>query len=327
MQLHERYNSINNVLRQKYGTKVYKLALESGTTCPNRDGTLSSLGCSFCSAGGSGDFASGTCDFSRRGIDQAIDDAIKRVAPKLKGTEKPLFIPYFQSYSATYAPAEVLRERFLAAISHPLAAELALATRPDCIADDVLDLLKELARIKPVTVEMGLQTADDAVAEFHNRKCRTETYRAAVERLKNAGINTVLHMIVGLPCPPEYGSGEGGYTLATETRESILKTVDFIVDARPGGIKIHMLHVMEGTRLGVSFKKGGFRALELDEYADTVCDIIEHLPPDMAVHRITGDAPKKLLIAPLWSGDKKHVLNTIARRMDQRNTFQGKMLV
>ncbi len=324
MQLSDRYNSISNVLREKYGTKVYKLALESGTTCPNRDGTLSSLGCSFCSAGGSGDFASKGADFSAEGINKAITDAIGKVSAKLKNTEKPLFIPYFQSYSATYAPAVLLRERYFAAINHPLAAELALATRPDTVSEDVLELLKELAEIKPVTVEMGLQTADDTVAEFHNRKCLTEKYKETIEILKDAGIGTVLHMIVGLPCPPEYGRDRDGHELMLESRENILKTAEFISSARPDGIKIHMLHVMEGTRLAGSYKKGLFREQALEEYADTVCDIIEHLPKDMAVHRITGDAPKKILLSPMWSGDKKRVLNTIARRMAERDTYQGK---
>lgn len=324
MQLAERYNSISTVLQKKYGTKVYKLALESGTTCPNRDGTLSDCGCSFCSAGGSGDFASKGADFSADGINKAISDAISRVSAKLKNVEKPLFIPYFQSYSATYAPAHVLRERFFAAINHPLAAELAVATRPDTISDEVLELLKELSKIKPVTVEMGLQTADDTVAEFHNRKCPTEKYKEAVERLKDAGIGTVLHMIAGLPCPPEYGCDYDGHPRRLESRGSILETASYIASLKPDGIKIHMLHVMEGTRLGESFKKGAFRELQLQEYADILCDVIESLPGGIAVHRITGDAPKKLLLAPMWSGDKKKVLAAVSKRMAERNTYQGK---
>lgn len=324
MQIFERYNSIGEALRRKYGTKVYKLALESGTTCPNRDGTLGTGGCSFCSAGGSGDFASGRNDFSKEGVIRGIDEAILKVSSKLGTEAKPLFIPYFQSYSATYAPVEVLRERFTAAISHPLAAELALATRPDCIGDDVLELLVELSAEKPVTVEMGLQTADDKTAEFHGRKCGTKLYAEAVERLNAAGIGTVLHMIVGLPCPPEYGPDSSGRRLRTESISEIMDTVDFIVSARPCGIKIHLLHVLSGTRLCGMYKRDEFRTLELEEYADTVCRIIERLPPEMTVHRLTGDAPKRLLAAPMWSADKKNVLNTIARVMDARNTFQGK---
>lgn len=317
-----RYNKTGDVLKAKYGTKVYKLALSSGATCPNRDGTCGTGGCIFCSSSGSGDFAQDGGGSITAAIDRA---ATSLSASKLKGFEKPLFIPYFQDFSATYAPLETQRAKFTEAINHPLAAELYVATRPDCLPDDVVSLLAQLSRVKPVTVELGLQTCDDTVASFLNRGYPSRIFPEAVAKLKAAGLNTVGHMIAGLPCPPSYGPSDDGFPLRLESRESILATADFITSSGADGIKIHLLHVLENTALAGMYKKGLFRTLSLEEYAGLVCDIIDILPEETVVHRITGDAPKSILISPLWSGDKKKVLNFITREMARRGTVQGRL--
>ncbi|MBP5765487.1 MAG: TIGR01212 family radical SAM protein [Clostridia bacterium] len=314
-----RYNKTGDVLKAKYGTKVYKLALSSGATCPNRDGKCGTGGCLFCSPAGSGDFA----ESGGGSVTEAIDRAAALLKNKLKGCPAPLFIPYFQDFSATYAPLAVQRERFTEAISHPLAAELSVATRPDCLPDEVIELLAGLARLKPVTVELGLQTRDDCVAAFMNRGYPSNLFPEAVAKLKAAGIQTVGHMIVGLPCPPQYGSSPDGFPLRTQSRDEILDTANFITASGADGIKIHLLHVLEGTPLAEMYKKGLFRTLSLEEYAGLVCDIIEILPEETVVHRITGDAPKSILLSPRWSAGKKKVLNFINREMERRGVVQG----
>lgn len=285
--------TVNEYCRRTFGEKLYKLSLNGGMTCPNRDGTCGTRGCIFCSEGGSGDFAP-DADLP---IALQIEEAKKRVGGKFAGER---FIAYFQAYTNTYAPVEKLRELFSEVIRRPDIAVLSVATRPDCLGDDVLDLLKELSGVKPVWVELGLQTVRPETAEYIRRGYPTEMYDEAVEKLNSTGIHTVTHVILGLP---------------GETREDMLETVRHAVGCGTGGIKLQLLHVLEGTDLAEDYRAGRFRTLTLDEYVSILRDCVSLLPEDTVVHRLTGDGPKRILIAPQWSGDKKRVINTISREL------------
>ena len=278
--------TVNEYCRRTFGEKLYKLSLSGGMTCPNRDGTCGTRGCIFCSEGGSGDFAP-DADLP---IALQIEEAKKRVGGKFAGDR---FIAYFQAYTNTYAPVEKLRELFSEAIGRPDIAVLSVATRPDCLGDDVMDLLKELSGVKPVWVELGLQTVKPETAEYIRRGYKTEVYDEAVKKLNAAGIHTVTHVILGLP-------GE---------------TVRHAARCGTGGIKLQLLHVLEGTDLAEDYRAGRFRTLTLDEYVSILKDCVSLLPEDTVVHRLTGDGPKRILIAPLWSGNKKKVINTINREL------------
>ena len=285
------YTSLSEHLRSRFGCKVYKLALEGGMTCPNRDGTCGIGGCTFCAADGSGAFAqTGDTVFAQ------IEAAKARVAGKIRDGK---YIAYFQSFTNTYAPVSYLEPLFRAAIGHPDVAVLSIATRPDCLPEDVLDLLAELNRIKPVWVELGLQTIHPDTARYIRRGYELPVYDRAVSDLKARGIEVITHVILGLP---------------GESREQILDTVRY-VGARTDGIKLQLLHVLRGTDLARDYAAGRFRTLELDEYCDLIVDCLRCLPEHVVVHRLTGDGAKKDLIAPLWSGDKKRVLNTLNRRI------------
>ena len=297
------YYSLNRYLKDTYGEKLYKLSLNAGMTCPNRDGTLDSRGCIFCSAGGSGDFAENS-DIS---ITNQIETAKLRVRNKMKGH---YYIAYFQAYTNTYAPVEYLRAVFTEAILHPDIKILSIATRPDCLSDDIIDLLKELSQIKPVWVELGLQTIHETTANYIRRGYPLSCFDDAVTRLTKAGIEVIVHMIIGLP---------------GETKEDMLKTADYIGNLPIQGIKLQLLHILKGTDLAGDFFQNQFEVLELSQYTDIIVSIIERLPEHLVIHRITGDGPKNLLIAPLWSGDKKRVLNTINNEFRLRNTWQGKL--
>ena len=297
------YYSLNRYLKDTYGEKLYKLSLNAGMTCPNRDGTLDSRGCIFCSAGGSGDFAENS-DIS---ITNQIETAKLRVRNKMKGH---YYIAYFQAYTNTYAPVEYLRAVFTEAILHPDIKILSIATRPDCLSDDIIDLLKELSQIKPVWVELGLQTIHETTANYIRRGYPLSCFDDAVTRLTKAGIEVIVHMIIGLP---------------GETKEDMLKTADYIGNLPIQGIKLQLLHILKGTDLAGDFFQNQFEVLELSQYTDIIVSIIERLPKHLVIHRITGDGPKNLLIAPLWSGDKKRVLNTINNEFRLRNTWQGKL--
>ena len=285
--------TLNEYCRRTFGEKLYKLSLNGGMTCPNRDGTCGTRGCIFCSEGGSGDFAP-DADLP---IALQIEEAKKRVGGKFAGDR---FIAYFQAYTNTYAPVEKLRELFSEVIARPDIAVLSVATRPDCLGDGVMDLLKELNGVKPVWVELGLQTVKPETAEYIRRGYRTELYDEAVEKLNAAGIHTVTHVILGLP---------------GETREDMLETVRHAVRCGTGGIKLQLLHVLEGTDLAEEYRAGKFETLTLDEYVSILKDCVSLLPEDTVVHRLTGDGPKRILIAPLWSEDKKRVINTISREL------------
>lgn len=281
------YKTLNQHYQEKFGCKVYKLSLDGGFTCPNRDGTLGSRGCIFCSAAGGGEFAEG----SHSSIAQQLQAAKARVEKKNKGGK---YIAYFQSFTNTYGPLHRLRRLYLEAIAPDDIVGLAIGTRPDCLPPDTIALLAEINRIKPVSVELGLQTVHPATAQYIRRGYSTEVYLDAVKRLHEAGIEVVTHIILGLP-------GENEEMAAETTRQAVKAGTD--------GVKFHLLHVLKGTDLERDYQKGFFRTLELEEYAHMLLMCIRQLPPSVVVHRITGDGAKKDLVAPLWSGDKKRVLN------------------
>ena len=297
------YRSLNDELREKFGEKVYKIALEGGFTCPNRDGTLGTKGCIFC-LGGSGDFAEKPCD----SVFEQIEKGKNRVAHKNPSGK---YIAYFQSYTNTYAPVERLKKLFSEAISHPDICALSIGTRPDCLSDEVVELLSELNKIKPVWVELGLQTIHEKTAEYIRRGYPLSVFDSAVNRLKRAGIYVIVHMIIGLP---------------GETPEMISETAEYIGKSGADGIKLQLLHVLSGTDLAKDYEAGFFKTMELDEYIAVLEDCIRHIPPEMTVHRLTGDGSKKHLVAPLWSGDKKRVLNAINSAFAKDKITQGSAL-
>lgn len=301
-----RFHTFDYDCRERFGTKLYKLSLDAGFTCPNRDGTLDTRGCIFCSAGGSGDFASDR----RLSITGQIESAKRLVAAKNPGGR---YIAYFQAYTNTYAPADRLEAVFMEAAAHPDIAALSIATRPDCLPDEVLALLARIRRIKPVTVELGLQTIHPQTAEFIRRGYPLETYCRAAEKLSALGLTLVTHLILGLP---------------GETREDMLESVRYACGQKTNGIKLQLLHILRGTDLASYYEKHpeNFPLLKMEDYIDTLLACLSVIPEDIVIHRITGDGPKKLLLAPMWSADKRLVLNTIEKEMKQRDFLQGNAL-
>ena len=293
------YRSLNSFLREQFGEKVYKLALDGGFTCPTRDGSKGTGGCTFC-AGGSGDFAIPVGD----NVSEAIEMAKAVVADK--GARK--FIAYYQSYTGTYAPVERLRNLYSETIRHPDIAVLSIGTRPDCLEDDAIALLAELNAKKPVWIELGLQTIHEQTALAIRRGYPLEVYDDAVRRLRAEGIPVIVHMIIGLP---------------GETPEMIRQTAAYIGRSGVQGIKFQLLHVLEGTELAEEYRAGAFEVLDLDAYIRILEECIESIPPEMVVHRLTGDGAKRSLIAPTWSADKKRVLNEINRAFDRDQIRQG----
>lgn len=289
------YKTLNEHYKEKYGCKVYKLSIDGGFTCPNRDGTLDTRGCIFCSALGGGDFAEKQCG----SIETQLERAKKRVETKIKNGK---YIAYFQSFTNTYAPIERLRELYFEAIKPDYVVGLSVGTRPDCLGDDIIQLLKEVNSIKPVTVELGLQTSNEKTAEYIRRGYKNYVYADAVKRLKAAGIEVVTHIIIGLP---------------NETAEDALATTEYAVSNGTDGVKLHLLHILKGTDLEKSFLNGEFSCLSLEEYGSILKDCISVLPENVVVHRITGDGAKRDLIAPLWSADKKRVLNFLNNLLRQ----------
>ncbi len=280
---------LNEYLRERFGCKVYKIALNGGFTCPNRDGKIDTRGCIFCSAGGSGEFA----ENAALSVAEQIERGKERVAKKVKDGR---YIAYFQAYTGTYGPVEKLRELFSEAIGHPDIAVLSVATRPDCLPEEVIDLLAELNRIKPVWIELGLQTIHEKTAAYIRRGYDLEVYDRAVSALKERGIEVITHLILGLP---------------GESREDILKSVEYVCASGADGIKLQLLHVLKGTDLEKEFREGRFEVLSEDEYIDILKLCVSIIPENVVVHRLTGDGDKKILVAPLWSGNKKHVWNRI----------------
>lgn len=300
----ERYYSLNNYLRETFGVKLYKIALDGGFGCPNRDGTIASGGCIFCSGAGSGDFAEGAAE----DVCAAIERAKKRVERKNPGGR---YIAYFQSYTSTHGPLEKMRRLFHQAIEHPDVAVLSIATRPDCLGDEVMALLRELNKIKPVWVELGLQTIHAETARYIRRGYDLPVYDDAVRKLKEAGIYVITHMIIGLP---------------GESAGMIFDTARYIGASGADGIKLQLLHVLENTDLAADFRAGKFSALSLEEYLPLLSGCIERLPKTVCIHRLTGDGAKKELLAPLWSGDKKRVLNTINKYFADNDVMQGRLI-
>ena len=279
-------------MKERFGCKVYKLALDGGFTCPNRDGTLDTRGCIFCSAGGSGEFAGSR----EQSISEQIEHGKALVSKKNKNGK---YMAYFQAFTNTYAPACVLREKYLEAIQGDDIVALSVATRPDCLGDDVMKVLDDINRIKPVFVELGLQTIHEETARYIRRGYPLEVYNNAVKRLHEININVVTHLIIGLP---------------GESESDMLESVEYVCKYTDG-IKLQLLHVINGTDLASEYNNGKFETLTLDEYADIIAKCVGIIPDTVVVHRLTGDGAKRDLIAPLWSADKKKVLNTINKRL------------
>ncbi|MCR5395896.1 MAG: TIGR01212 family radical SAM protein [Lachnospiraceae bacterium] len=284
---------LNAYLRKTFGCKVYKLALNGGFTCPNRDGTKGNRGCIFCSAGGSGDFA----ESPQLSVTEQIEQGKQRVAAKIKDGK---YIAYFQAYTNTYAPVNILRDKFLEAIRHPDVVALSIATRPDCLPSDVLDLLEELNNIKPVWVELGLQTIHAQSADYIRRGYDLDVYDKGVKQLRKRKIEVVTHVILGLP---------------NETKEDMVATVDYVCKSGATGIKLQLLHVLKHTDLLTDYEAKRFEALTEDEYIDILKACVAVIPEDVIVHRLTGDGDKKILVAPLWSANKKRVWNRIQKEV------------
>ncbi len=291
-----RYYALNDYLQDTFGEKVYKIALNGGFTCPNRDGTLDTRGCIFCSGAGSGEFAGRSED----SITAQIEQGKERIKKKIKNGK---YIAYFQAFTNTYAPVQRLRALYEEAVSHPDIAVLSVATRPDCLSQEVVALLQEMNRRKPVWVELGLQTIHEKTAEYIRRGYPLSVYDGAVKALKEIGVQVIVHVILGLP---------------GETEEKMKETVSYVGKSGADGIKLQLLHVMKGTDLERAYREGNCRVMEAEEYVRLVADCIALLPERMVIHRMTGDGDKKTLIAPKWSMDKKRVLNALQKAIREK---------
>lgn len=298
------YRSFNQAMQERFGCKVYKLALDSGMTCPNRDGTIGDRGCIFCSDVGSGEFAAPACG----DIPHQIAQAKARVEKKNKGGK---YVAYFQSFTNTYGPLPYLERIFRQAMEPEDILALSVATRPDCLDPEVVRMLARLNEQKPVWVELGLQTIHPDSARYIRRGYGLEVYDQAARRLKEAGLEVITHVILGLP---------------GETREQMLETVRYVGQSGADGIKLQLLHVLEGTDLARDWRVGKVPVLSLEEYVLLLEDCLAVLPPDMVIHRLTGDGHKRDLLAPLWTGDKKRVLNTIKTAFARDGVRQGSKL-
>ena len=294
------YITVNDYLKQKYGEKVYKVSINGGFTCPNRDGTLDTRGCIFCSGLGSGDFA----PEASMSVREQIEAGIRRVQAK----NPTKFIAYFQAFTNTYAPVYKLERLFTEAMEHPKTVGLSIATRPDCLPDDVLRLLGELNQRKPVWVELGLQTIHEKTAEYIRRGYALNVYDDAVKKLRSMGLEVITHVILGLP---------------GESRDDMRKTVEYVAGSGATGIKLQLLHVIKGTDLEKDYEAGLFECMTMESYVSLVKECIDLLPKDMIIHRMTGDGDKKTLVAPLWSTDKKRVLNALHAALDHGDGVSG----
>lgn len=295
------YNDLNSYLKSRYGTKIYKLSLDGGLTCPNRDGTVGTAGCIFCSDTGSGEFAERPCG----NIALQLERAKLRVEAKNKGGK---YIAYFQSFTNTYGDIDYLERIYHEAITPDYIVGLSVATRPDCLGDEVISLLSEINKIKPVCVELGLQTVHEETAKYIRRGYKTTVFDEAVKNLKVAGIETVAHLILGLP---------------NETEEMMKETVRHVAELGIDGVKFHLLYIVNGTDLGRDYKAGLVSTLSMEEYVDILEECIKLLPEKTVIHRLTGDGAKRELLAPLWSADKKRVLNYIKKRFESDCLIQG----
>ena len=298
------YHSLDYELKRQFGQKIYKVSLDGGMSCPNRDGTVGTGGCTFCSQGGSGEFAVGRTGYPD--VWEQIEQAKTRVHRKISGEGK--YIAYFQSYTNTYAPVDYLRTLFERAITHPDIVALSVGTRPDCLGDEVVALLKELNRQKPVWVELGLQTIHEKTAERIHRGYRLDVFEDAYRRLKEAGLTVVVHVILGLP---------------GETKEEMLETVDYLGKIPVDGIKLQLLHILKGSQMAAEYEKNPFSLMELEEYLDLILTCVARLPQSVVIHRLSGDGAKALLIGPAWSANKKLVLNRMMQKFRENGIFQG----
>ena len=284
---------LNDHLRETFGCKVYKIALNGGFTCPNRDGSIGTGGCIFCSEGGSGEFAANPS----LSVTEQIEQGKKLVAGKEKDGK---YIAYFQAYTGTYAPIDRLKSLYTEAINHPDIVALSIATRPDCLPDEVLQLLSDLNHIKPVWVELGLQTIHEKTASYIRRGYDLSVYDNAVAKLRENNIEVITHMIIGL-----HG----------ESAEDILDTVKYICRTGATGIKLQLFHVLKGTDLEKEYNAGRVKILSEDEYIDILKQCVKLIPENVVIHRLTGDGDKRILVAPLWSGNKKHVWDRIQKEV------------
>ena len=295
------YYSLNKYLKDTYGRKLYKISIDAGFTCPNRDGSIDTRGCIFCSGKGSGDFAEDRiCS-----ITQQIQSGKQRIIgkmPKSINENEANFIAYFQAFTNTYASIDVLRDKYMEAYENPDIAIISIATRPDCINEEVVKLLSEINKIKSVWVELGLQTIHEKSADYIRRGYNLSVYDEAVKLLCDNGIEVITHVILGLP---------------GESKEDMLETVSYVGKSGSKGIKLQLLHVLKGTDIAVDYENGKFNCLDMDEYIDIVCSALKVLPEDMVIHRMTGDGAKRDLIAPLWSMDKKRVLNSLNKAISE----------
>ena len=298
----KRYHSLNYFLRNKFGEKIYKISLDGGFTCPNRDGKVATGGCTFCSARGSGDFA-GSRILS---ITEQFEDRKEMMQKKWKDGK---YIAYFQAYTNTYAPVDELRRKYEEALAQKNVIAKSIATRPDCLDDDVLDYLSELNKKTYLWVELGLQTINDETARNFNRGYDFEVFDNSLKKLQERGIEVVVHTIFGLP---------------GETKEDMLKTVDYVAHSGAQGVKFHLLHLMEGTRMVKQYENGELQLLSKEDYIDLICEAVAMIPEEMVVHRLTGDAPRQSLIGPMWSLKKWEVLNDIDKALVDNNIWQGK---
>lgn len=311
------YYSLDAYLKNTYGKKLYKIAIDAGFTCPNRDGTLGSGGCIFCSAGGSGDYAvkAKNCPTVTEqivaGISMFGETKAGRLTNSFVNSESPRFIAYFQAYTNTYGSVPHLRSLYTEALKEPFVAGISIATRPDCITEDIITMLADIMKGFPdkfVWVELGLQTIHDKTADFIRRGYPLSVYDKCVAMLRQSDIPVITHVILGLPF---------------ETKEHMLSTINHLNGGRTWGVKLQLLHVLHGTDLAELYAQGAYHPLSQDAYINLVIDCLEHLSPDIVIHRLTGDGPKDLLLAPLWSLDKRGVLNTLHHAMKLRGSHQG----
>lgn len=300
----KKYHTLNYFLRNKFGDKVFKISLDAGFTCPNRDGSISAGGCIFCSPRGSGDFA-GTCS----DLVHQFEEVKEMMSKKWKNGK---YIAYFQAYTNTYADAATLEEKYYSVLNLEGVVGLAIATRPDCLNEEVLDLLEKISKEKYLWVELGLQTMHQNTADIINRGYPLETYIKAVNDLKDREIDVVTHVILGLP---------------GESKEDMLQTIDFVANTATQGIKLHLLHLVRDTKLVELHEEGRLPMMTMEEYTDLVVDCIERIPEEMVIHRITGDGPRETLIEPKWSLKKWEVINAIEHQLMDRSTWQGKKYV
>ncbi|MBU3219026.1 TIGR01212 family radical SAM protein [Clostridium algidicarnis] len=297
----KRYNNLNCFLRNKFGEKVFKISIDGGFSCPNRDGKISSGGCIFCSERGSGDFAGDR----RLSISNQFED-VKAIMNKKWAKGK--YIAYFQAYTNTYAPIDILRKKYKEALTEEGVVGLAIATRPDCLDDDVISLLEEMSKETYLWVELGLQTSKDETAKCINRGYNLEVFEDAIKRLREKNIDVVVHTIFGLP---------------DETEEDMLNTIRYISSLDIQGIKFHLLHLMKDTELLKLYESGGLEFLNMEQYVRLVSESIAILPESVVIHRLTGDSPRDLLVGPMWSLNKWEILNSIDAYLEREDIYQG----